>query len=395
MISIIIASIHFQFTYINWTNQYFSCLGILEIISICFIIITLFIGFLSIIKQKAIYIKIFIFILFISFLFTLFLSIFIIIGTQIKYWNESLGCHTKYKGIFKLWNSIDIYLQSVDETFCSYKCPCYLNRTSSFKFLNNIYTSPYYNLWFISNSSIHVNKFQNCNEISYVNAYNNYLMRNAYFNYTLNQKKFDKYFSYFEKYFKCTGFCSLYYFNENTHTNSKIVKYLFSDVSEIPKHFGCLKIILNWLQNTLNLFACFFLLLFLLQFSLFILSCIYLNELNQQNLQTQTKKKCDLMDDSNKSNKNDNSNNNNKSSKNNKSGSSFNTKNILEIDNYSYNKSNKNKNNNISQTTNDINNVNSNDDFINVSNNNTFQPSSSQINENSENLKFSPGKNIQ
>ena len=69
--------------------------------------------------------------------------------------------------------------------------------------------------------------------------------------------------------------------------------------------------------------------------------------------------------------------------------------NILEIDNYSYNKSNKNKNNNISQTTNDINNVNSNDDFINVSNNNTFQPSSSQINENSENLKFSPGKNIQ
>ena len=191
-----------------------------------------------------------------------------------KYWNETLGCHTQYKGLLKLWGSIDIYLQSVDELLCSYYCPCYLNRTSTMKFLTNINTAPYYNLWHISNSTLLVTKFQKCNDVIYYKAYNNYLMRNSFYNYKLNQKKFEKYYSYIEKYFKCTGFCSLNYFNENTKTNSKIVKYLFSDISEIPNNFGCLEKILNWFKINLYIFVSIFLCLFLFQLILLILVII-------------------------------------------------------------------------------------------------------------------------
>ena len=38
---------------------------------------------------------------------------------------------------------------------------------------------------------------------------------------------------------------------------SKIVKYLFSDISEqgIPEHFGCFPFIIGWLRRTLNAIA--------------------------------------------------------------------------------------------------------------------------------------------
>ena len=117
-------------------------------------------------------------------------------------------------------------------------------------------------------------------------------MRNSYFNYNLNQKKFDKYFSYIEKYFKCTGFCGLNYFNENTQTNSKIVKYLFSDISEVPKNFGCLKKILGWFKIKLFIFGSIFLCLFLFQLFLVVLIVLnfYKKEQNQLS-ENSTKKK--------------------------------------------------------------------------------------------------------
>ena len=209
----------------------------------------------------------------------------IFILNQTNYWNETLGCHSQYKGIFKIWSSIDIYLQSVDELLCSNYCPCYINRTTTIKFLTNINIAPYYNLWYTSNSSFFVNKFQKCDEVTYYKAYNNYLMRNSYFNYTLNQKNFDKYFSHIEKYFKCTGFCGLNYFNQNTQTNSKIVKYLFSDISEVPKNFGCLDKILDWFKINLYIFGLFFLCLFLLQLVLIVLVIITFNKKEENKTQ--------------------------------------------------------------------------------------------------------------
>ena len=148
------------------------------------------------------------------------------------------------------------------------------------KFLQNPYLAPYFNLWHLSNLSIQPIKFQDCNITSYHNAYNNYLMRNSYFNYTLNNIKFEKYFSYIEKKFKCTGFCGLTYFNEKTMTNSKIIKYLFSDVREVPENFGCLKQILNYLKWNITTFGIIFILLFILQVILFILDIILINSLN-------------------------------------------------------------------------------------------------------------------
>ena len=268
----------------NWTNQTFSLIGILQIISSLFIIITIIIGFF-VYKNISNYLLLIIFLIFllISFIFTFSVLIFLFISIKIKYWNESLGCNTQYKGLFQIWNSIDIYLQSIDEIFCSIKCPCYFNRTTSMKFLQNPYLAPYFNLWHLSNLSIQPIKFQDCNITSYHNAYNNYLMRNSYFNYTLNNKKFDKYFSYIEKKFKCTGFCGLTYFNENTMTNSKIVKYLFSDVREVPENFGCLKQILNYLIWNINIFGIIFIILLILQVTLLILVLIRINILNIEN----------------------------------------------------------------------------------------------------------------
>ena len=265
----------------NWTNQTFSLIGILQIISSLFIIITIIIGFF-VYKNISNYLLLIIFLIFllISFIFTFSVLIFLFISIKIKYWNESLGCNTQYKGLFQIWNSIDIYLQSIDEIFCSIKCPCYFNRTTSIKFLQNPYLAPYFNLWHLSNLSIQPIKFQDCNITSYHNAYNNYLMRNSYFNYTLNNIKFEKYFSYIEKKFKCTGFCGLTYFNEKTMTNSKIIKYLFSDVREVPENFGCLKQILNYLKWNITTFGIIFILLFILQVILFILDIILINSLN-------------------------------------------------------------------------------------------------------------------
>ena len=268
----------------NWTNQNFSLIGLLQMTLSLFIIIIVIIGFLFFINILN-YLLLIIFLLFllISLIFTLAVLIYLFIATKIRYFNESLGCNTQYKGLFQLWNSIDIYLQSIDEIFCSIKCPCYFNRTTSMKFLKNPYLASYYNLWYFSNLQIQPIKFQDCDSISYHNAYNNYLMRNSYFNYTLNNKKFDKYFSYIEKKFKCTGFCGLTYFNENTMTNSKIVKYLFSDVREVPENFGCLKQILNYLIWNINIFGIIFFILLILQVTLLILVLIRINILNIEN----------------------------------------------------------------------------------------------------------------
>jgi hypothetical protein len=90
-------------------------------------------------------------------------------------------------------------------------------------------------------------------------------MRNAYYNYTLNTYWFDWYFSKVEKYFKCTGFCGLTYYNENLRTNGKILKYLFSDLSNVPDNFGCLDSFIHWLQRMMNAVGSFFVFIFVFQ----------------------------------------------------------------------------------------------------------------------------------
>ena len=248
-----------------WTNHYFGPLGILEIVAISFSMLITLISFIIITLNSKILLIILLITLLISSIFTFIISIFLFIGTQIRYWNESLGCHTQYKGLYRAWKSVDIYLQSVDETLCSIDCPCYFNRTTTMKYLYNPNTNYYYNNWYVRNVSIDALRIQDCNKSSRKKSYNNYLMRNAYYNYTLNTYWFDWYFSKVEKYFKCTGFCGLTYYNENLRTNGKILKYLFSDLSNVPDNFGCLDSFIHWLQRMMNAVGSFFVFIFVFQ----------------------------------------------------------------------------------------------------------------------------------
>ena len=256
-----------------WTNHYFGPLGILEIVGISFSMLITLISFIIIILDSKCLLIILLITILISSIFTFIISIFLFIGTQVRYWNESLGCHTQYKGLYQAWKSVDIYLQSVDETLCSIDCPCYFNRTTTMKYLNNPNINFYYNNWYVRNVSIDALRIQDCNKSSRKKSYNNYLMRNAYYNYTLNTYWFDWYFSKVEKYFKCTGFCGLTYYNENMRTNAKIVKYLFSDLSKVPENFGCLDSFIHWLQRMMNSVGSFFVIIFFFQI---ILCCVIL-----------------------------------------------------------------------------------------------------------------------
>jgi hypothetical protein len=268
-----------------WTDHYFGPLGILEIVSISFSMLITIIAFILITLNKKILLIILLITLILSSLFVLSISILLFFGTQIKNWNENLGCHSEYKGLFLAWKSVDIYLQSVDEVLCSNDCPCYFNRTTTMKYLKNPISNYYFNTWKVRNVSIDAIKFQDCDKTAQKKAYNNYLMRNAYFKNTLNTYWFNWYFGKVEKFFKCTGFCSLSYYNENIQTNGKILKYLFSDLTKgVPENLGCLNSFLNWLLNTMNAVGILFFFIFLFQFFLCVFVLLLIMEINNYDM---------------------------------------------------------------------------------------------------------------
>ena len=268
-----------------WTDHYFGPLGILEIVSISFSMLITLIAFILITLNKKILLIILLITLILSSIFVLSISILLFFGTQVKNWNENLGCNSEYKGLFLAWKSVDIYLQSVDEVLCSNDCPCYFNRTTTMKYLKNPISNNYFNTWKVRNVSIDAIKFQDCNKVAQKKAYNNYLMRNAYFKNTLNTYWFNWYFGKVEKFFKCTGFCSLSYYNENMQTNGKILKYLFSDLTKgVPENLGCLNSFLNWLLNTMNAVGILFFFIFLFQFFFFVFVLLLIMEINNSDM---------------------------------------------------------------------------------------------------------------
>ena len=239
--------------------------------------VTVIIGFAAVCAEAKGLIILFVIFLLLSFLFTLGVAIFVFIGTQTRYWNEYTGCDAKYDGFLEAWNTVDLYLHSVDELFCSEKCPCYFNKTTAYKFITNTESAPYYGQWITSVSSAAPLKFQECEDEPIAEAYNNYLIRNAYSKKTFKPKKFHKFYKKVEEFFQCTGFCATTYYNAQTGTNMKMVKYLFSDVSKgVPKHIGCLEQIMDWLWKTLHAFAAICLALFLIQFLLFVILILFL-----------------------------------------------------------------------------------------------------------------------
>ena len=83
----------------NWTDNSFHVLGLFQIIFIILIFITIIIGFVSALKASNTSLLItFLIFLLISFTFTLSQLIFTFSAMKIRYWNESLGCNTQFKG---------------------------------------------------------------------------------------------------------------------------------------------------------------------------------------------------------------------------------------------------------------------------------------------------------
>ena len=172
--SIVIVALHFRYTNMTWTDQFFGYLGAIELACIIFLWLIIIIGFIAIITTTTGCLVILSILLFLGFLFVLFLSIIIFIGTQTRYWNEALGCDSKYKGIYRAWRGIDVYIQAVDETFCGESCKCYFNRTTYTLFSRNTTTAPYLATWFTRNVTVRAKRIQDCPESAYKNAYNKY-----------------------------------------------------------------------------------------------------------------------------------------------------------------------------------------------------------------------------
>ena len=284
----------------SWTKHGYGSLGALELSCIILAFIVIAIGFMALTSEKKGLIVLFIILSFLSALFVIGVAIFCLIATKTRYWKDYLGCTGNYKGLLSVWNSVDTYLQVVDQYFCGKNCPCFFGPTLTKLYTANSTTAPYYHIWEkqeFNDDNIKRKNIDYCidsidpnskdakseKEELYKKLKEKYLSRNAYFNHTFNVEKFHKYYKKIEKRFKCTGFCSITYFNDETNTNQKIVKYLFSDMSkEIPEHFGCIGAIMDWFRKTLIAYGIICCLLFLVLLILFIIGILLLLVIDEE-----------------------------------------------------------------------------------------------------------------
>lgn len=282
----------------KWVKHGYGSLGALELSCIIIAIIVIGFGFFALMTNNKLITLIFSIFCFISAAFVLGVAIFCFIAIKTRYWKDYLGCNADYKGYLSIWNSVDTYLQLVDEYLCGPQCKCAFNTDQIILYTTNSTTLPYFNLWYTNittenDSSVSIRKNidyccdNNNNEeckkneknALYDTLKNIYLNRNGYLNHTFKPKVFHKYYRHIEKHFKCTGFCGVTYLNNNTKTNQKIVKYLFSDLTtEIPQHFGCIGAMMDWLRKTLVAFGVIAVLLFIALIILFIIGLLYLFE---------------------------------------------------------------------------------------------------------------------
>ncbi len=288
----------------RWAKHGYGSLGALELSCIIIAIIVICFGFFALMTNIKLISLIFSILCFISAAFVLGVAIFCFIAIKTRYWKDYLGCNANYKGFLSIWNSVDTYLQLVDEYLCGPDCKCNFNSEQITLYTTNSTTLPYFNLWYSNintdnNNNIFLrknidyccenNNDKECNKSAKNVLYEKklfptYKQRNAYFNHTFKQKEFHKYYKHIEKHFKCTGFCGVTYLNNNTKTNQKIVKYLFSDLTkEIPQHFGCIGAIMDWLRKTIVAFGVIAVLLFVILIILFIIGLLYLCEADEDN----------------------------------------------------------------------------------------------------------------
>ena len=185
------------------------------------------------------------------------ISVFALVGGSIPFFNDYLGCNTKYNGLLSAYSAIDSYLIQADTYFCSRECPCYFNSTAYNNFANDNVAAPFFNQYYKTSVEYrNPYNFTLCSDQVQKITYDNYIRTNAYSNYTFDYKLFAQYWGHVERWFSCSGFCVTVYFNELTQTNSMMKKYVFSDVNRgVPTNYGCLQSMLDWLLPNLNAFG--------------------------------------------------------------------------------------------------------------------------------------------
>jgi hypothetical protein len=147
---------------------------------------------------------------------------------------------------------IDKYMAKADENFCSLRCPCDISLTSLVKFSS--VPKVFFNDWVVipfskntqfqkCSSSVRNDTYYSSNATDYALSFNlNYGNSTE----TFNEEQFFNTWNYLEDTYKCSGFCSMSYYNEK-QVNTTIYKYLFSDINKgIPDYReGCYKAIVS------------------------------------------------------------------------------------------------------------------------------------------------------
>jgi hypothetical protein len=164
-----------------------------------------------------------------------------------------MGCRGNFEGIVGVFNGIDGYLQTADSLLCSSKCPCYLNNSEIY--LRNETFSPFVANWVYDATNAQLStSFTNCTAL-HEDVYR--LARQNYPNFdpagTFNAAKFFDYMGRVEEHFKCTGWCSVAYFDPNLNKEVSMSRYLFRDINlGPPTYLGCLNEYIRWVPPYLN-----------------------------------------------------------------------------------------------------------------------------------------------
>jgi hypothetical protein len=167
--------------------------------------------------------------------------------------NTYLGCNGNYNGIMGAFNGIDSYLQIADQQLCSSRCPCYINNVTGFE--KNDTLKDTFSTWDYSTTlSTQAVAFTNCTTL-HEETYRLAKENNKSFDpeNSFNSAKFFDYMKRIEEQFKCSGWCSVGYFDPRLNKNVLMGKYLFRDVNlGPPTHFGCLNEVITWVPAYLN-----------------------------------------------------------------------------------------------------------------------------------------------
>ena len=113
----------------------------------------------------------------------------------------------------------------VDTSLCSTSCPCLFKQASQFN--SNTTVFPSFDNWVSGGTNT---AFQNCTATVQSTTLANYYRDQPNAAQNFNQETFANYWSYVEKAFDCSGWCTTSYTNANNQPMT-MYKYMFTDIN--------------------------------------------------------------------------------------------------------------------------------------------------------------------